>query len=366
MIPQCNPLLSYLHDKEKLDQAIQKTHSSGWYILGRKVENFEKKFASEMMADHCVSCGNGTDAVELALRSLGIGFGDKVVTVANTAVATVAGIERTGATACFADIDDTLTMSPESLADVLKKTPGIKAIVVVHLFGTPADMTSIMNIASDHGIPVVEDCAQAHGAKCGDSICGTIGQCGCFSFYPTKNLGAFGDGGAVITSSDELYHKLLELRQYGWKQKFISECVGLNSRLDEMQAAILSVKLPGLKAMNQRRVAIAARYTAELSEIKELVLPHIPDHVTPVYHQYVIRTARRDELKQFLTENGVGTAIHYPVPIHLQPAYKSRPLTVPLPATEQLNREILSLPMYPELTDDEVTNIIQTIHRFFR
>ncbi|MBO4490293.1 MAG: DegT/DnrJ/EryC1/StrS family aminotransferase [Lentisphaeria bacterium] len=366
MIPQCNPLLSYLKEKAGLDRAVQSVLEGGWYILGKEVQRFEKDFAAETGARYCVSCGNGTDAIELALRSMGIGQGDKVVTVANTAVATVAGIERTGATACFADVDDTFTMAPDSLRAVLRAVSGVKAVVVVHLFGTPADMTAISKIADEYGIPIVEDCAQAHGAKYGECTCGTIGQCGCFSFYPTKNLGAFGDGGAIITSSEERYHKLLSLRQYGWERKFISECSGLNSRLDEIQAAILSVKLPGLKAMNQQRAAIASRYTEGFSNICEIITPCIPDNVTPVYHQYVIRCKQRDRLQQYLKEKGIGTAIHYPVAIHLQPAYVSRPLAVSLPVTEQLNKEILSLPMYPELTGNEVSYIIQTVRGFFR
>lgn len=363
-ILQADPGRSYKKQQTQIVHAVKQVLSSSWYIMGSEVEKFENSFAREMNSANCVSCANGTDAIELALRSLNIGPGDQVVTVANSAVATAAGIFRTGATAVFADVDEHFTMCPDSLEKVLERSKQVRAIVAVHLFGNTADMTRIVSIAEKWNIPVVEDCAQAHGAKRDGRICGTWGKIGCFSFYPTKNLGAFGDGGAVITDSLELAEKMRILRQYGWKNKFISECNGINSRLDELQAAILNVKLPFLKINNARRCQIAKRYSMELAENPNYILPVLRDNEEGVFHQYVIRTKFRDELQKFLSDRGIGSAVHYPCPIHLQPAYKNLPLPVPLPVTEKLNREILSLPMYPELTDSEVTAVIQAMLDF--
>lgn len=365
-IPQSSPLRSRQHYAELLEKKITSVLNSGWYILGKEVDTFEVAFAAFCGTEQCIGCANGTDAIELVLRAMGIGSGNHVVTVANTAVATVAGIERSGADAVFADIcPETYTMSPDSLKELLKKDPLIKAIVVVHLFGCPADMDRILAIAEKAGIPVIEDCAQAHGAKYKERPCGSLGTAGCFSFYPTKNLGCLGDGGAVVTSNPELAGKIRALRQYGWKKRFISSFPGINSRLDELQAGILSVKLPFLEKDNASRRIIAQKYNEAFRHFQELTLPGELPASRHVYHQYVIRCAKRDQLRDYLAANGIASAVHYPVPVHRQPAYVSRQMAVPLPVTEQVNEMILSLPMFPELTETELNYVIEKIQRFF-
>ncbi|MBQ7206522.1 MAG: DegT/DnrJ/EryC1/StrS family aminotransferase [Lentisphaeria bacterium] len=367
-IPQCSPLLSYLSCRQEIDEAVQRVLASGWYILGREVASFEEAFAEHLGAKYCVGVANGTDADELLLRGIGVGPGDKVATVANTAVATVAAIERTGAAVRFADIDPgTFTMSPGSLAELLQKEPDIRAVVAVHLFGHPADMPALREVAGKYGVPVVEDCAQAHGAMIGDRSCGTFGPGSAFSFYPTKNLGALGDGGAVVTSDAALAEKIRALRQYGWTRRYISECSGVNSRLDELQAAVLAVKLARLEEDNGKRRAAAACYTSALGRIGGLVVPCEKAGFRHVYHQYVLRVpdGRRDELMAYLAGRGVGCAVHYPLPIHRQPAYRGVPLTVGLSATEEVNSQLLSLPMFPELESDEIAYVVGCIGDFF-
>ena len=364
-IPQTSPGLSYLHYKEEIDRKVASVLESGWYILGKEVESFEKSFGQYCSVEECVSCGNGTDAIELGLRGLGI-ENSLVATVANTAVATVAGILRAGNRVCFADIDpETLTMSPESLEQLFAGGLEIKAVVAVHLFGQTADMDRIRAVAERYGAIVIEDCAQAHGAQYKGKKAGSIGEVGCFSFYPTKNLGCLGDGGCVVTSDPELARRLRALRQYGWEKRFISQYTGINSRLDELQAGILSVKLKNLDRDNQKRIRIAALYREALTQAGDLVLPFVPEENDHVYHQFVIRSRSRDALKEFLASCGVATAVHYPVPIHRQEAYCTLQNPVPLPWTEKVNEEILSLPMYPELTDTEVCYITDSIREFF-
>lgn len=365
IIPQCSPLKGYCRYKEELDSKVRSLLENGWYILGKEVSGFENLFARYCSTGYCVGCANGTDAIELVLRGLEI-RDSYVATVANTAVATVAGIERSGNKACFADIDpDTYTMSPESLESLFKVNPEIKAVVVVHLFGQSADMDSLAAVAEKYGAALIEDCAQAHGATCKGKRCGSMGIAGCFSFYPTKNLGCYGDGGAVVTSDRKLAARLEALRQYGWTQRFISEYPGINSRLDELQAGFLSVMLPYLDDNNQRRKQVAVRYTAGLQDLKDLKLPLTVPGNDHVFHQYVIRSSQRNELKDFLAEKQVGSAIHYPVPIHKQPAYSGRHLWIDLPVTEQVNNEILSLPMFPELQEEEVAFVIASIREFY-
>ena len=367
-IPQCSPYLSYLSAQKEIDAAVQRVLSSGWYILGKEVEAFEKLFADWLGAKFCIGVANGTDADELLLKAIGIKAGDKVTTVANTAVATVAAIERAGGQVRFADIDpETFTMSPLSLADLLKKESDIKAVIAVHLFGHPADLNPLAQIADQYGIPVIEDCAQAHGAMIGTQYCGTICRGGAFSFYPTKNLGALGDGGAVVTNEADLAENLMALRQYGWKKRYISEFAGVNSRLDEMQAAILAAKLVGLVDANEKRRCIAKSYTEKLSDLNGLILPIEKNGFRHVYHQYVIRVlnGRRDELLNYLNRHGIGCAVHYPVPIHLQKGYRETPLPVSLPVTEEINPQLLSLPMFPGLTPPEIDHIANSIREFF-
>jgi dTDP-4-amino-4,6-dideoxygalactose transaminase len=369
MITQSNPKANYLTHEAEIRGAIGRVLESGWYILGGEVAAFEKEFAAFLGARHVVGVGNGTDAIAIALRACGVGPGDAVVTVSHTAVATVAAIELTGATAVLADIEaETFTMDvhclEETIRESVSKKMRLKAIIPVHLYGHPAAMPVIMEIARRHGLRVIEDCAQAHGATTRGKIAGTWGDAAAFSFYPTKNLGALGDGGAVATNDPALAEKISLLREYGWKNR-ISHCAGLNSRLDELQAAILRVKLKHLSAENGRRRAVAGRYNDLLSG-GQFRLPKSGPGIDHVFHQYVVRTPQRDRLKTFLEIRGIGTAIHYPVPVHLQPAYQSR-LSLPttgLPQTESAAREILSLPMHPQLTDAEVRRVTGAMRDF--
>lgn len=369
MILQADPGRSYKAHAVEIQVATQRVLESGWYILGKEVAAFEKSFAEYNGCSYALGVANGTDAIEMILRGLGIGKGDKVATVANTAVATVSAIERTGAEVRFVDIEPgKFTMSADSLDELLQKESGIKAVIAVHLFGSPADLGAIKKVADEYNIPVIEDCAQSHGAEYKGKKCGTLGIAGSFSFYPTKNLGAFGDGGAVVTNDKLLYEKMYALRQYGWVQRYISDFSGINSRLDEMQAAVLAVKLPYLDENNKKRKAIADMYRNALKEIKELELPIEPENCKHVYHQFVVKVnpGKRSALMEFLKDRGIGTAIHYPVIIPEQNGYKKVPLICDLMETRKINDEILSLPMYPELTDDEVEKIVSAIKEFFR
>lgn len=343
--------------------AIQRVMNSGWYVLGDEVEAFEREFAYWLGVECVVGVANGTDAIELALRAYDIGEGNKVATVSHTAVATVAGIRRCGAAPRFVDIDpERFTMAPESLAQLLDKEPDIRAVVVVHLYGQMADMPTIMDLAKQHDLLVIEDCAQAHGAALDERRAGTWGHAGAFSFYPTKNLGALGDGGAVVTHDAQAAERLYALRQYGWDEERISQVEGVNSRLDELQAAILRVKLRYLDAMNASRAQIALRYLEGLSQVDGIHLPFVAADTTHVWHQFVIRSKRRDELAAHLRAREIGCAIHYPRAAHGMPAYAMPEYApVSLAETESCVREILSLPMFPELSDAQADAVIQAI-----
>lgn len=360
MIPCANPAAQYQTSKAEIDRAIAKVCDGGWYVLGEEVRAFEGEFAKYCGATHGVGVGNGTDAIHLALRALGVGPGDEVVTVAHTAVATVAAIEMTGASPVFVDIDPvTYTLDPSKLEAAL--SPRTKAIVAVHLYGHPADMDGISAVANAKGIPVVEDCAQAHGAELGGRRVGSMGRLACFSFYPTKNLGAIGDGGMVVTGDAALAARLRELREYGWRERYVSATTGVNTRLDELQAAVLRVKLRRLEADTELRRAHAARYREGLGGTS-LALPVERPGAHHVYHLYVVRSAGRDELQRRAKEKGVGTLVHYPVPIHLQPAYAGRVRgSDKLPETERAAKDVLSLPMYPELQPLEVSTVIDVL-----
>lgn len=360
MIPQSNPKAAYLERREAIDAALARVLESGWYILGREVESFEAEFAQAMGAKWAVGVANGTDAIEIALRALGVKAGDRVATVSHTAVATVAAIARIGAVPLFVDVHPRrYTMDPASL-DVLLSTPEggkMKALVVVHLYGQPADMATIVPLARAHGLAIVEDCAQAHGARLDGRLAGSWGDLACFSFYPTKNLGALGDGGAVTGADPALGEPVRLLRSYGWQARYVSERFGINSRLDELQAAILRVGLAHLGHDNERRRAIAARYDRELAGIG-VDLPWQAPGAHHVFHQYVIATDGRDALQERLKGLGVGSLVHYPKAVHQQPAYDDPALRpVGLPCTERLVERILSLPMYPQLPDDEASGV---------
>jgi dTDP-4-amino-4,6-dideoxygalactose transaminase len=360
VIPQANPGAGYRALKPEIDEAVARALASGWYVLGQEGRAFEAEFAAWLGLPHAIGCGNGTDAIALALRGLGIGRGHTVVTVSHTAVATVAAIEMAGATPLLVDIDPVpYTMDPDALRRALEDPPPglppIGAVVVVHLYGQPADLDRIRPLCRAHDVALIEDCAQAHGARLHGRRVGTFGDAATFSFYPTKNLGALGDGGAVAVADAGLAERIAALRQYGWHKHYISDEAGVNSRLDELQAAILRAKLPHLDAHNARRRDIAAAYSAAI-EGGPLAAPLIRGGAESVFHLYVARGPQRDAVQLRLREAGIGTGIHYPVPVHLQPAYAGRVVTGPggCPETEAASREILSLPLYPELTDEQV------------
>ncbi len=345
MILCSNPKAQYLSYKNEIDTAIAKVLDSGWYILGNEVEFFEKEFAQYVGVSHGVGVGSGTEALHLALAACGICQGDEVITVSHTAVATVAAITLCGAVPVFTDIDpETYTMSLESLANAI--TSKTRAIIPVHLYGHPAEMDDICKLAERHGVYVIEDCAQAHGAVYKNKRVGSLGHIGCFSFYPTKNLGALGDAGIVVTDNSILAEKLRLLREYGWKKRFVSNLQGWNSRLDEIQAAVLRVKLKYLDRDNSMRIKLALEYMSNL-ENTNLIMPFVKDNCTHVFHLFVVRSPKRDQLLDFLHKSGVGVAIHYPVALHLQPAYADH--KIKCPETEKACREILSLPIYPAL-----------------
>jgi dTDP-4-amino-4,6-dideoxygalactose transaminase len=310
-----------------------------------------------------VGVGSGTDAIAIALMACGIGPGDEVITVSHTAVATVAAIEMAGATPVFADIEpDYYTLDPAKLDALIG--PRTKAVIPVHLYGQCAELEAICRIARGKGLRVIEDCAQAHGAQYGGKTAGSFGDIGCFSFYPTKNLGAVGDGGMLITSDAELAERIRLIREYGWARRYVSDIKGVNSRLDELQAAILRVKLRHLDAQTASRGRIALAYTAGLAD-SGLTLPANRPGSSHVHHLYVVRNDRRDALQQYLVSAGIGALVHYPVPVHLQPAYENRLRgSDDMAETEKAAREVLSLPMYPELSDSEVESVILAVREW--
>lgn len=363
-IPQTNPRAGYHARREEIDTAIARVLESGWYILGAEVAGFEREFASYLGVGHAVGVGSGTEALHLALQACGVGVGDSVFTVSHTAVATVAAIGLCGGVPVFVDIDpETFTMDPDCLERAIRKSPGgrPKAVVPVHLYGLPADMAAIGEIAMRHGLRVVEDCAQSHGALFRGKKTGAIGDIAAFSFYPTKNLGALGDAGIVVTDDPELADRVRLLREYGWRERYVSCVQGTNSRLDELQAAILRVKLRYLDGDNSSRRRIAGLYDT-LLEGTGLVLPGGRAGAEHVYHQYVVRSRERDALRGHLRERGIGTLVHYPIPVHQQPAYAAHNGEGDrLSHTEKAAGEILSLPMYPELDEESVRRVCSEI-----
>jgi len=358
-----NPRAQYLAHKAEIDAAISRVLEGGRYILGEEVEAFEKEFAAYVGTACALGVGSGTEALHLALAACGVGTGDEVVTVSHTAVATVAAIELCGARAAFVDIrPDTFTIDPAKIEAAI--TPRTKAIVPVHLYGHPAAIDEVVAIARRHGLRVVEDCAQAHGATVGGRKVGTWGDIGCFSFYPTKNLGALGDGGAATTSDPGLAGRMRLLRQYGWSDRYVSSIPGWNSRLDELQAGILRVKLRHLEQDNAARRHVASVYARALAGT-DVVLPKENAGATSVYHLYVVRSGERDKLLAHLRSKGVGALIHYPVPVHLQPAYRSGlSETRALSETERAAREVLSLPIYPEIKEAEVEQVVKAVRSY--
>lgn len=346
---------------QEIETAVERVLKSGWYILGKEVQAFEEEFAAYHGLKHTVSVANGTDALELALRAWGIAAGDEVITVAHTAMPTVTAIERAGAKAVLVDISpDTYVIDPKAVEAAI--TPKTKALVPVHLYGHPAPIEALQEIAQKHNLLLLEDCAQAHGARYKGQLVGTFGQMASFSFYPTKNLGAYGDAGAVITNDEELAARLNRLRNYGQETRYNHVERGVNSRMDDLQAAILRVKLPYLDEQNAFRHQLAAVYDEQLRGVTCPV--EMPD-MKHVYHLYVIRHPQRDALQAFLQKNEVQTAIHYPIPIHRQKSHLDLGYAAgSLPVTERIAGEILSLPLHIHLEASEQKGVIELIQEF--
>ena len=361
-IPQTDPKAGYLAQRAAIDAAVARVLASGRYVLGPEVDSFERAFSSFLGVRAAVGVASGTDALVLALRALGVASEDYVATVSHTAVATVAAIELAGARPLLVDIDPaTMAMDPSSLERAFAAPPGRIAVVLpVHLYGQAADLHGICALARRHGARVLEDCAQCHGARLDGQRLGSVGDAAAFSFYPTKNLGAMGDAGLVATDDEALARRVRELREYGWREGYVSAVPGANSRLDPLQAAVLSVKLAALDADNARRRAIAARYDAGLAGTALTLPVRRFDHVC---HQYVVRHRARDAVRAALEVRRIGTLVHYPVPAHLQPAYRGRLAVAPggLPESERAAAEVLSLPIYPELRPDAVDRVIAAL-----
>lgn len=337
-----------------LENVLQRQH----FILGPEVAAFEKEIASYCQVEHAVGVASGTDALLLSLRAAGVGPGDEVIVPAFTFVATSDTVSLLGATPVFADIDPvTYTMDPDGLEALV--TPATKAVIAVHLYGQAADITAIAAFARKHNLALLGDTAQALGARYdGDPVC-SFGDFGCLSFFPSKNLGAYGDGGMIVTRDAEKAKFLRMARAHGSARKYHSEFLGWNSRLDELQAALLRVKLPHLDRWNSQRAERAERYSEALADVEEIVLPHAAAGRSHVFHQYTIRVARRDEVQQMLKEQGIESAVHYPIPLHLQPMYASLGYREgSLPQAERAAGEVLSLPIYPELRDDEIERVV--------
>lgn len=346
------------------EAAIRRVLTSHWYVLGQEVGQFESSFAAYVGVPHCTSVANGTDALEIALRGLGVTRGDSVITVANAGFYTSTAIHAIGAVPIYADVDETsLTLSPQELAKALLLRP--KCVVVTHLYGRLADMDSILSICRAADIPLIEDCAQAHGARRTGRVAGSWGDAACFSFYPTKNLGAFGDGGAIVTSDASLDARFRTLRQYGWTSKYeVTVQGGRNSRLDEMQAAVLNLKLPILNDWNAERRHIADRYNAAFKSFSELTLPHVDEDY--VAHLYVLRTDGREAFRTFLKSKGVPTDVHYPIPDHQQKAYPNAQVSGTLQVSEAASASVVSLPCYPGMPDADVDRVISAVNDYFQ
>jgi dTDP-4-amino-4,6-dideoxygalactose transaminase len=352
--------------KHEILKGAEEVLSSGIYILGNNVKNFEKEFAAYCGAKHCIGVANGTEALQLSLRAIGISPGDEVITVPNTAVPTVVAIVEANAKPVLVDVDpNTHNMDPSKLEKTITKKT--KAIIPVHLFGNPADMKEINRIAAKHNIVVIEDACQAHGAEIDGKRTGTLAFASCFSFYPTKNLGAYGDAGAIVTDDDDFAEKIRMLRTYGEVEKYKNKIEGINSRLDELQAKLLSIKLKHLDSWVNRRRELAKHYHKLLQGVKEVSYPVELSGAKHSYHLFVIRTSKRDELQQYLKEKGILCGIHYPLPIHWQEAYARLGYKKgSFPVAEKYSQEILSLPMFPELTEKEVERVCDAIKSFFR
>ncbi len=344
------------------EEAALRVLRSGWYVLGKEVEAFEQAFADYTGSRYCVGLASGLDALWIAFRVLDIGAGDEVIVQGNTYIASVMGITINGASPVFVEPDEAYQMDVSAIEK--KLTPKTKAVLVVHLYGQPAQMDGLTALCKEKGLILVEDCAQSHGAKFGGKMTGTFGSIGCFSFYPSKNLGAFGDAGAIVTDDEDLAKKVRIFRNYGSEKRYHNQVVGANSRLDELQAALLRVKLSHIEELTLERQQLAERYFAEIKN-PLLTLPKVIADTEAVWHQFVIRCKRRDELMQYLEEKGIGTLIHYPIPPHLSEAYHYLGLTEGnLPITERYAKEVLSIPMYNGMTEEEQDHVIRSLNTF--
>ncbi|MDI9549661.1 MAG: DegT/DnrJ/EryC1/StrS family aminotransferase [Chloroflexota bacterium] len=362
-IPLADLQAQYQVIGEEIDAAIRRVISKSSFILGPEVANFEQAFAAYCGAEHCAGVSSGTAALELALRAMGVGTGDEVITVAHTFIATAEAISAVGATPVFVDVDPhSYNLAPEAFAEAINART--RAVMPVHLYGQPADMTRINRIAREHGIRVIEDAAQAHGATWQGRRAGVLGDAACFSFYPGKNLGAYGDAGAVVTNQAEIVEQVRLLRNHGRRAKYLHEQIGFGERLDALQAAILGAKLPHLDDWIEARNRLAARYTSLLADL-ELELPQVAEEARHAWHLYVVRTPRRDEMLEHLHQHGIGAGVHYPIPLHLQPAYAELGYRKgDLPMTETVADTCLSLPLYPEMTEEQQDRVVQCIAEF--
>lgn len=361
------PFVSFVPMEKELDQelraAFERVYTNSWYIAGKEDEAFEKAFAEFCNVKYCVGTGNGLDALMLGLKAVGIKEGDEVIVPSNTYIATALAVTYVGANPVFVEPDiKTFNINPELIEE--KITEKTKAIVPVHLYGQPCDMDPIMEIAQRHNLYVIEDCAQAHGATYKGQKIGTFGDVSGFSFYPGKNLGALGDAGAIITNREEIADKVRVLGNYGSDYKYHHIYQGNNSRLDEMQAAFLAVKLPHLERMNEERRKIAGKYMEGIKNPK-VILPFVPEYANPVWHIFGIRCKRRNELEKFLNDAGIGTNKHYPIPMHLQECYKNLGFKKgDFPVAEKISETELSIPIFYGMTDEQVSYVIEWINRF--
>lgn len=351
----------YEYQKEFEDKAIEVLRS-GWYVLGNEVKSFEEEFAAYTNSKYCVGLASGLDALWMAFRILGIGTGDEVIVQGNTYIASVMGITMNGATPVFVEPDEYYNIDASKIEE--KITDKTKAVLVVHLYGQASEMDKITAIAKKHNLKIVEDCAQSHGADFDGKRTGTFGDIGCFSFYPSKNLGAFGDAGAIVTDDEKIAEDFRIYRNYGSEKRYYNKVVGANSRLDEIQAGLLRVRLSHMQELTEEKIAIADRYSRELHNSK-IELPKVRDKATAIWHQYVIRTDRRDELIEYLNEREIGTIVHYPIPPHLSEAYGYLGYGEgAFPITENYAKTVLSIPMYNGMTREEQTYVIDAINGF--
>ena len=348
--------------QEEFEHKALEVLRSGWYILGNEVKEFEKEFASYTGSKHCVGLASGLDALWIAFRVLGIGPGDEVLVQGNTYIASVMGITMNGATPIFVEPDEYFNIDTKKLEE--KITEKTKAILVVHLYGQASKMDDVVELCKKYNLRLVEDCAQSHGACFDGQMTGTFGDIGCFSFYPSKNIGAFGDAGAIVTNDDKIAEDFRVFRNYGSEKRYYNKIVGANSRLDELQAGLLRVRLSHAQEMEEERIAIANRYLSEIKN-ERFELPKVRENCTAVWHQFVIRCKDRERLIQYLDENGVGTIIHYPIPPHLSEAYAYLGYKNGVfPITEECANTVLSIPIYVGMTVEEQTKVIDVLNAF--